>query len=517
MKRVAFLIILLTALGCQKEPDLDILIINGNIATGLLEAPKIGAIGIKGDKIVFVGEIPNGKSNAKQTIDATGKWVTPGFIDPHTHAMRDLSDTVRNANLPFLYQGVTTVFVGSDGRSPIDLEEQFQRWETQGIGTNAVTYIGHNSVRKAVLNMQNRPPDSTELAHMKTIVQKGMEAGAIGLSSGLYYAPGSYAETEEVIELAKIVAEYGGCYDVHMRDESTYNIGLIAAVEETIEIAEKAGIPGHIAHIKCLGVDVWNQSDTIIKIIESARARGLDITADQYPYVASGTSITGALIPRWALADDPDPKPKFKDPILRARIIKDMKENMRKRGGPETLLLTFPSKTQQDLKGMTLANVAEQWQMSPIDAAIEIFLNGGSSVGSFNMQESDLKNFMQQDWVMTGSDGSNGHPRKYGTFPKKIRKYVIEEGVISLNEMIHRSTYFPAKTFQLKDRGLLKSGNFADVIIFDPNEVKDHATFEEPTALSSGMEFVIVNGNIAIQNGQFTGVKAGRGLRHKKP
>ena len=293
----------------------------------------------------------------------------------------------------------------------------------------------------------------------------------------------------------------------------TYNIGLVAAVKETIEIAEKAGLPGHIAHIKCLGVDVWGQSDSIVQIIKAARVKGLEITADQYPYRASGTSIAGALIPRWVLADDPDPRPKFDDPKMKKRIITAMKENMRRRGGPETLLLTFPNKKNIDLKGMTIAEVAQKWKVSPIDAAIEIFKNGGSAIGSFNMHPDDMATFMKQPWVMTGSDGSNGHPRKYGSFPKKMATYVLKENWITMDAMIYRSSGLPATVFDLNKRGFLKPGYYADVLVFDPNHVADQATFEEPTKLAKGMDFVFVNGQLAIQDGQFTGRLAGQALR----
>ena len=226
------------------------------------------SIGIIGDSISFIDQDQSNSWKAAKVIDATGYVVAPGFIDPHTHAGRDLNDTIRNSNINYLTQGVTTVFVGNDGGSALDVEAQFTKWEEQGIGTNAATYIGHGTIRRAVMGMQDGSPSLEEMGSMKMIVRKGMEAGAIGLSSGLYYAPASYASTEEVIELAKVVAEFGGIYDVHMRDESSYNIGLLGAIKETIDIAEAAGLPSHIAHIKCLGVDVWGQSYEAIELIE---------------------------------------------------------------------------------------------------------------------------------------------------------------------------------------------------------------------------------------------------------
>ena len=511
--RLGFYLITLSLLSCDQPQPIDVIIKDGLIYDGSAHSPVMGAIGIDHDTIVFVGEYIPSKYQAAKIIDADGRMITPGFIDPHTHAISDLRDTAKRANLNYLFQGVTTVFVGNDGRSSLNLKQQFDTWEKQGIGTNAASYVGHSTLRRQVMGMRDDPPTADELAQMKAILQKGMKDGALGFSSGLYYAPASYANTQEVIELAKVAAAYDGIYDVHMRDESTYNIGLVAAVKETIEIAEKAGLPGHIAHIKCLGVDVWGQSDSIVQIVKNARAKGLMITADQYPYRASGSSITGALIPRWVLADDPDPRPKFDNPQLRQRIIAEMKENMRRRGGPETLLLTFPNKKNKDLKGMTLAQVAQKWQVTPIDAAIEIFMNGGSAVGSFNMHPDDMATFMQQPWVMTGSDGSSGHPRKYGSFPKKLANYVLKENWIDMDAMIHRSSGLTATVFKLHKRGFLRPGYYADILVFNPEQVVDQATFEEPTKLAEGMSYVFVNGQLAIDDGQFTGQLAGRALR----
>ena len=518
MRILSYCFALLWLTSCVSNYDantLDLLLTNGLITTGQGEAPQPGAIGIKGDSIVFVGEIPETYTRFNREIDVEGRWIAPGFIDPHTHLGGYLNDSLKNTNQGYLFQGVTTVFVGNDGGGSLYVDQQFKKWEQNGIGTNAALYVGHGSLRRAVMGMQDREPNEEEMETMKGLLRQGLEHGALGLSCGLYYAPGSYATTEEVIELAHIVKEFNGIYDVHLRDESSYNIGLIGAVEETIEIAKAAGIPGHIAHIKCLGVDVWGMSDSVIQIVEEARANGIQITADQYPYNASGSSIAGALIPRWVLADDPEPIAKFEDVTLRSRIMDEMEENLRRRGGPESLLLTYPSEKNRDLKGLTLGEVAEKWRIPPIEAAVRIFINGGSSAGSFNMQESDIERFMSQPWVMTGSDGSAGHPRKYGTYPKKISHYIMKQSVMPLEKMIQQSTSLPAITFQLTRRGLLRPGYFADIIVFDPEEVKDHATFEDPTALSSGMEYVIVNGRVTIDQGQFTGEKAGRALRHE--
>ena len=520
--RPAFLILitgyLLNVLSCQKAPEVvDLILLNGLIIDGSKDAkPYKANIAIKGDSIYKIGPINDFPYSANQTIDVEGYVVSPGFIDPHTHASRDLRDTNRNANLNYLHQGVTTVFIGSDGRSALDLNQLFSTLTNQGVGTNVGSFIGHNTIRRKIMGMRNATPTNEELSQMQLLVKRGMEAGAIGLSSGLYYAPGSYSKTEEVVELAKVAASYGGVYDAHIRDESSYTIGLLGAVKESIEIAKQANIHSNISHIKCLGVDVWNQSTEIIELINTARSNGVSITADQYPYNASGTSIRGALIPRWVLADDPDPTEKFLNKDLLPKIKSDMAENLRRRGGASKLLLTAPSQKNLALKGKTLEDVAKMWSLAPIDAAIQIFQNGGSSVGSFNMNPSDIKNFVQQEWVMTSSDGSTGHPRKYGSFPKKLKEFVVENSIISLEKMIHHSSGLTAHTFHLQKRGLLQEGFFADIIVFKPEEVKDNATFENPTEIAEGMHWVIVNGQLAIKEGIFTEKLAGKILRSTK-
>ena len=506
--------LLLVSCSTPTPVEIDLLIKGATLVDGTGAKGFTGDIGIQADTIVFVGTAGKMRYAPKQTIDATGYILAPGFIDPHTHAMEDLGDSIGKANLNYLFQGVTTVFTGSDGRSPIELGKRLDQWDANGIGTNATMYAGFNAIRGRIMGMRDDPATPEELEQMKSLVAKAMDEGAIGLSAGLYYAPGSYASTEEVIELAKVAAQKGGAYDAHIRDESTYSVTLKGAIEESIRIAREAGIHSNIGHIKCLGVDVWDTSDEIIALIEAARAEGLSVSADQYPYPASGTSITGALVPTWVLADDPDPLPKFNDPQLKARIVADMQENLRKRGGASTLLIT--SAKDKSLVGKNLEEIAQEWQMDPIEAAIEIFRKGGAGLASFNMQETDIENFMRQPWCMTSSDGSTGHPRKYGSFPRKIKHYVLERQVLSLEDMIHKSTGLTAANFGLDKRGLLKPGYFADLIVFRPEDIKDEATYEQPELLASGMHYVLVNGQIAVEQGNFTGQLSGRTLRNGK-
>jgi N-acyl-D-amino-acid deacylase len=489
--------------------DLDLLILHGSLIDGS-GSPAIHAdVGIAGDRIVFVG--PSAGRKAKRVIDATGLIVTPGFIDPHTHTAEDLTDPKRGGNAPYLMQGVTTVVTGNDGSSPIDIATTEARWRTQGIGTNAALFIGQGTVRHEVLGMSDAAPTPDQLNQMRALVDTAMNDGAIGLSTGLYYAPGSYAKTEEVIELAKVASAHGGIYDTHMRDESSYTIGLLASVEETLRIGREAHIPVMISHIKALGADVWGQSMQVIAMIDAARKAGVNATASQYPYTASGTSVTASLVPRWAEANGLLLK-NIDDPAVRPRLIKEMTENMKRRGGAETLLMTAAK--DKTIVGKNLAQIAAERHEDPISAALEIIKNGGSSVASFNMKEDDIVNFMRQPWMMTCSDGSEGHPRKYGTFPKKIHEYVEEKHIISLPAAVRSSTSLTAETLGLKYRGLLKPGYFADVLIFDPNTYQDRATYEQPTVLATGVRYLTVNGKLAVDEGALTTTRAGRPLTH---
>jgi len=491
--------------------DLDLIIRGGSLIDGSGSPATKTDIGIKGNRIVFVGNSAGRKS--KREIDATGLVVTPGFIDPHTHTASDLSYPKRSRNDAYLMQGVTTVATGNDGASPTAIGSTLAKWAEQGIGTNVALFIGQGTVRRVVMGMSDAKPTAEQLDRMKTLVDKAMREGAIGISTGLYYAPGSFSSTEEVIELARIAAQHGGIYDTHMRDESSYSIGLLASVRETIRIGEEARLPVMISHIKALGADVWGQSNDVIAVIDNARRAGVKVTASQYPYTASGTSVTAALVPRWTEAGGEGALLKnLNDSSLRPRLVNEMNQNLTRRGGPDSLLMTAsPDKT---IVGKTLATIARERNESPINAAIEIVKSGGSDVASFNMKESDIEAFMTQSWVMTCSDGSEGHPRKYGTYPRKLRQYVYEKHVIPLEFAIRSSTSLPAETLGLKDRGLLKPGYFADVLVFDPKTFNERATYQQPRVLSTGVRYLTVNGQLAIDDGSLTTALAGKALKH---
>jgi N-acyl-D-aspartate/D-glutamate deacylase len=488
---------------------LDLIIRGGSLIDGSGSPATKADIGIQGDRIVFVGTGAGRK--AKREIDATGLVVTPGFVDPHTHTASDLSDPKRSRNDAYLMQGVTTVATGNDGDSPTAIGATLAKWGQQGIGTNVALFIGQGTVRREVMGMSDAKPTAEQLDRMKALVDAAMKEGAIGMSTGLYYAPGSFSSTEEVIELARIAAQHGGIYDTHMRDESSYSIGLLGSVRETIRIGEEAHLPVMISHIKALGADVWGQSKDVIALVDEARKAGVNVTASQYPYTASGTSVTAALVPRWAEADGALLK-NLNDSSVRPRLVNEMTQNLTRRGGPDSLLMT--ASPDQSIVGKTLAAIAQERKEASVDAAIEIIKAGGSDVASFNMKESDIEAFMRQSWVMTCSDGSEGHPRKYGTFPRKLRQYVYEKQIIPLEFAIRSSTSLPAETLGLKDRGLLKPGYFADVLVFDPKTINERATYQQPTVLATGVRYLTVNGRLAIENGALMPVLAGKALRH---
>ena len=491
----------------------DVLIRNGRVIDGTGAAARNADVAITGDRITFIGDAARSNITAKRTIDARGLTVSPGFIDPHTHALEDLNsnDPKRRANLNYLMQGVTTVITGNDGGGPYEVARTLAKWKSDGIGSNGALLVGFGSVRGAVMKMSDARAEGAQLDSMRALVEKGMKEGALGMSTGLYYAPQSFTTTEEVIELAKVAARSGGIYDTHLRDESSYTVGLLGAIREAIRIGKEAGMPVHISHIKALGTDVWGRSDSAIAIIEAARAAGQKVTANQYPYTASGSSVGASLLPRWAEVGGGDSlRARVADPATRAKLVTDMTENLRRRGGPASLLMT--STRDASIHGKTLEQVAKARGIPPIEAAIQIILNGGSSVASFNMNEKDIEAFMRKPWVMTGSDGSGGHPRKYGTFPKKWSEYVRGKKILTPEAFVHQSSQLTAQTFGIKDRGVIAQGKIADVVVFDDATFKDQSTYEKPTELAVGMKYVVVNGKVVVDGGSYTGLTPGVGI-----
>jgi N-acyl-D-aspartate/D-glutamate deacylase len=500
------------SVAAQAAPA-DILIRNGRVIDGTGAAARNADVAITGDRITFVGDATKSKITAQRTIDARGLIVAPGFIDPHTHALEDLSsnDPKRRANLDYLMQGVTTVITGNDGGGPFEVARTLDKWRTNGIGSNGALLVGYGSARQAVMGMSDAKAVGPQLDSMRALIDKGMREGALGMSTGLYYAPQSYGTTEEVIEMAKVAAKYGGIYDTHLRDESSYTIGLLAAIREAIRIGHEAGMPSHISHIKALGTDVWGRSDSAIAIIEAAQRAGDRVSANQYPYTASGSSVGASLLPRWAEVGGRDSlRARVADPATKARLVTEMTENLRRRGGAQSLLISSTRDT--SILGRTLDQVAKARNISPIEAAIQIIVAGDASVASFNMDEKDIVAFMKRPWVMTGSDGSGGHPRKYGTFPKKWSEYVKAKKVLTPEAFVRQSSGLTAETFKIKDRGVLATGKYADVVVFDGATFKDQSTYQKPTELATGMKYVIVNGKVAVDGGTYTGITPGVGI-----
>ncbi len=527
MRGVARIALAITAAGAligaaAQEPATDIVIRGGTIYPGNA-APFRGDVAIRADRIVYVG--PKAPGRAKKVIDATGLIVAPGFIDPHTHADAALAsnDPAARLVLPFLMQGVTTAFTGVDGYGDADVARAFGRTiadEASGgvssakpereTGINFASYVGFGDVRRRVIGEADRAPTVRELTQMASLVTDAMCQGALGLSTGLFYAPQSFAKSGEVVTLARAAAAKGGIYDTHLRDESSYTIGLHGAIEEALRIGREANIPVHIAHIKALGVDVHGQAPAIIAMIEAAQRAGQVVHADQYAWSASHTSLSAALIPRRAQDGGRDAMLKrFDDGPSMESMRSEIAENLRRRGGAASLLITSGP---ADAQGKTLEAVAKEQGVDPVVAAIAILKQSEARVASFNQNENDIAAFMLRPWVVTSSDATLGHPRYYGSFARKYATYVKDQKVMSLQAFIDQSTATAAAMFSLEGRGQLKVGAFADVIAFEPKTFASRADYANPFLLATGMRTVVVNGKVAIDNGAPTGVAAGRPL-----
>ncbi len=473
---------------------------------------------LRGDRIEAVGKLDD--VSADRVVDATGLYVAPGFIDTHSHAGGGLASPELSHGRPLLAQGVTTIFANPDGGGPVDVATQRDSLLAHGLGVNVAQFVGHGSVRRAVLGTEDRAPSPEELDRMRTLVRGAMEEGAWGLSSGTFYVPGAYSEPEEIESLAMEVAPFGGAYQSHYRDESTYSVGLIAAVDEVIEVGRVAEIPAVLTHVKALGPFVWGYSQAIVHRVERAREDGVQVFADQYPYTASATGLEAALLPRWSQAGGRDSLLARMDrPETMARIREGMEEGLARRGGADRIQFRR-YRPDPSIEGRLLSDLAEERGQHPLDTAADLIREGSVSIVSYNMHENDVATLMRQPWTMTGSDGDlvpwmEGvpHPRSYGAFPRKIRLYVQEEGVLSLDQAIRSMTSLPAHVYGMADRGLLRPGTAADVVVFDLDEVVDRAEYTAPHQLAEGMEWVFVNGEAAIAEGEFTGAMPGRVLQ----
>ncbi len=475
-----------------------------------------GDLAVHQGKIVAMGQLS--ELTATTVIDAQDKVLAPGFIDIHTHADSDACELSLMEN--YLRQGVTTLMGGNCGGSEYPIAEHLTKMDELPKTINYGLFVGHGTLRQQAMGMAMRPPTNAELAQMKMLAARAMDEGAFGISVGLYYAPGSFAQLDEIVEVSREIAKRGGLFTIHLRDESDYNIGLVESVKEAIAVAEQTGISVQISHLKCLGKPVWGKASEILGLIERARERGLDVQFDQYPYLASGTAITGAIIPRWAQDGGGEAlTARLQNPETRAAIRTEMLANIERRGGPDTLVVSR-HKPDASVEGKSLLQIGTERCMEPVDAAIELQIAGGAGMVSFNMRDEDLETIMRHPLGMVVSDGSlvgfgRGvpHPRYYGTFPRVLARYVRERKVITLEEAVRRMTSAPARRVGLWDRGIITPGMVADLVLFDPATVSDGSTFDHPHCYNEGISLVVVAGQIALQDGKLSEARAGRVLR----
>jgi N-acyl-D-amino-acid deacylase len=533
----------------QGEP-FDVVIVNGHIVDGTGSPWYSGQIGIRAGRIAAIGNLET--APRRQTIDANGKVVAPGFID--MLGQSELTMLV-DPRLPSkIYQGITTEITGEgDSVAPLDpamiaadraaydhlkitpdwttFREYFARLERQGMGINLASYVGATSVRRIVLGDADVQPTPAQLTEMQALVRQAMQDGAVGLSTALQYSPAPYAKTEELIALASDAAKYGGIYATHMRGEGDT---VLEAIDEAVQIGREAHIPVEIWHLKAAGKANWGRMPQLVDRIDAARASGVDISADTYAYTAWFNTFS-AFIPPWA-HDGGDTKliERLKDPAIRARIRKEMltrdgswDNEWQEIPGPEAIQIAVVQNPElASLQGKRLSEVAAMWKEDPIDALCDLLIRDKAftEVAVFGMSEPDVVLALKQPWVSVDNDSqgtspdgllsqAHPHPRAFGTFPRILRKYVREEHALTLEDAIRKFTALPAQRMRLTDRGVLKQGMWADVVVFDPATIRDLATFEQPDQLSQGMEYVLVNGVPVISKGTMTGALPGKALR----
>ncbi len=530
----------------QEKASFDVLFLNGKIIDGTGNPWFYGDVGIKNGRISAVGNLK--KASAKTVIDIKGKIIAPGFIDIHCHAYDRIADesvwTGKNEQRffapNFVSQGVTTLVSNQCGYSPLSIRKQRDVLNAKGLGPNTILLIGHNAVRREVMkNDYKRPATAEEVEQMKGLVRKAMEDGAAGLSSGLEYVPSIWSTNDEIVELVKEIVPYGGVFFAHERASGLSPMWYVPSqdppgpptmldnVTDLIEVAERTGGRVVVTHIKARGKNFWGGSGAIIQLIQSARDRGLDIWADCYPYNTSGSDGDTVLIPDWALRGNftEELKAILADSKKSKALSGDIRHALNWRGGPENIVvMDYLDKT---YVGKNLAQLARELNLSDIDLILKLQTEGykrrgGANLRGFSMSEVDIEAFYRQPWCATSSDANialpgdpSVHARFYGTFPRKIRHYAMERHVLSVEEAVRTSTSLPALILGLRDRGLLREGFAADLVVFDPETIRDKATFFEPHQFSEGIEYVLVNGTFVVEKGQMTWKRPGSVITRK--
>jgi N-acyl-D-amino-acid deacylase len=519
--RAGALVLAALAAGCAPKPGsvADLILSGGSVMDGSGTDAVAADVVVTGDRIVFVGAAAAAGVQARDTLDVTGMLVTPGFIDMHSHA--ELDQDYGRAGKAFLFQGITSVASGIDGGGDGDVAAHLAAWAEMGIGLNSFLYVGHNAARREAMGMAARAPTPAEMEAMKAYVRKGMDEGAVGLSSGLFYLPGTYAETEEVIELNRVAAAYpGAIYDTHDRDlgASYPPFGYLNSVAEAIRIGEEAGTKVIFSHFNPQGAHNYGKAPDGARLIEEAQARGVDVQAAQHPYTATQSNLRSYTIPDWAAAGgDTAMLRRFAHPDTLKIIDTQTREMLVIRGGAEKLLLVDP---RPDLNGRTLAQKAGEWGVSAPEAARRILREGNAAVMNLDLYDVENTRYLAtKPWMMTCTDGRDPgpgqtitHPRVFGAFTKKLKDFALDDTLISVAFAVRSMTGLAADFLGWKDRGYLRAGYAADITVLDLPRVRDRATYEDPQQYSEGTVHVLVNGVFAIRDGQATGALAGRPL-----